>query len=269
MANVEIVFLGLCTFLNLENTRPDMPPASVIVHRDPHHNAYIGFRHKDVTMSGGSAVTSGDYSILPLDGVQLLLNDDWSKSPDLTGKDLDKVAQALKIADIPLGNWNTNRVPLPGKLPDPSEVSGYLEFGGGKLSGGRVSKIDWEFRDRTGKPSDKQAKDKNYKFAESVVYAFPVDGDSLVIKTISLNGSGMRKLTFKSIGGAPLKIFIGNSMDPAEDMEGTAQPPAGASEHFATFYEVVTGSPNVHIPHALGKRPLGAGTGYCGPDKEP
>ena len=65
---VEVVFIGLCSFLNINGTHSDMPPPSVILHNDSGHTPYIAYNIKDVVLTSTPTVTPSSHLLPPGEG---------------------------------------------------------------------------------------------------------------------------------------------------------------------------------------------------------
>src|SRR4051794_15695609 len=109
---VEIMFVGLCSFLNMKNaTDPNLPAPSVIVHRVPgghgadmQHTAYIAFDRTKMKVTGATAkqVTNSNFSFIPLDGQKLTLIDaDMTATPKIDATFDTDVARFSQYAKLP------------------------------------------------------------------------------------------------------------------------------------------------------------------------
>lgn len=271
---VEIVFIGLCSFLNIDGAQPDMPPPSVILHNDAvHHTPYVAFDTTVVRMTGATATSLGaNFAMVKLEGEELIINDDASRGPTLDAS-MGKVVHLAKYSGISQPMWNRARIPLNGGLPEKGEVAAYLEFGSGTLSADRLSPIKWTFKDQTNNPSATQADDN---FARSISYKFLSATDNLIIRARALDGGSHRKLVFTPVSGGAIKVFIGNSVKNKELKDIKFVEPAihQAGVHFMEFYKSLDPIPRtMFIPFPIESNPNdiqgGPDTGYCGPDGQP
>lgn len=272
---VEIVFIGLCSFLNIDGTHLEMPPPSVILHNDSAHTPYIAYDTTKVVLSSTPTVTptslGGNYAIIKLTGEELILNDNAGAKPNAK-TDFDKVVHFATYSGDASPSWHRARVPLNGDLPDDSEVAAYIELGGGDLYGERVSPIRWQFKDPgNGTLSGQQAD----KFARAVRYKFMSATDNLIIRARALDGTSHRRLVFTATTlGQPVEVYIGNSVKNKElkDIVWIEPPNHAPGTHFMVFYKTVD-DPLAHmfIPFPI-ESPgpdKGPDTGYCGPDNQP
>jgi hypothetical protein len=269
---VEIAFVGLCTFLNMDGKTPELPPHSVIINRHTGHTPFIAFNDKEVSLTGATVKALGqDYSYIELDGEDLALNDDQSKpptfNPDYTA--FEKVARFTKYANVSAPFWKNTHIPLRGKMPLRSAVAGYLEFGGGEISVERESTIEWEFRNEANF-NDKTIKGK---FARLVMYKFSSPTDNLVITARTLDGTAKRELVFASIGGSPLKVWIGSSPKVLKELLYKEPTKFNTASHFGAFYDSLDeANPKIYVPFpvvAAGQLGGDPDLGFCGPDSRP
>lgn len=282
---VEIVFSGLCSFLNLRNMNGTMPEPSVILPRTPNeapHVPYIAYDKREVELSqqtGGGApfvyveTTDNDFYYRALDGVEVAIEDDpvgWPvvlPSYDLVSKKDDYWPYAKN-------QWDRRFVPSGSKRPDDRFVAAFMYLGGGSISGERMTDFPWEFRDDDGSPTV-----RGY-YAQEVVYRiYPFFSDELTIVVTRLDGQPPDEVfTFKCKRPSvrKIKLWIGNNdkTDIHRSLLRLSSQPRQAV-HFEYLNDVASVSAVGPLPVPLVPRgtfptpsPTGGGgsdTGYCGP----
>lgn len=262
MPVAEIIFVGLCSFLNLANDIDHMPPPSVILTADKDHTPFIAIDPTKIKVEGVTFGSNPPYAYIKLDGEELTFNDDRSVPPRV-GFSLSAVASLGAYGRVANPVWNEDYVPKKMKHPKSKQVAAYAEFGNGELTADNKTTIEWEFRDSKGN------KTITGKFARNVHYKFTPANGILYIEARSLDGTGKRVMKFTPINNAPLQIWIGNSMDITKDIKGYNPTSLEPGHHFKHFYKHLQGSPAVFIPYPIGIVAKGAESGYCGPDREP
>src|SRR5690349_11452901 len=173
--DVEVVFTGLCAFLNVNATNESMPDPSVILVRgDDHdmpgmpgmssnndnapkhmHVAFIAYDSKTTKVSADPDVAFEDvqqaqtFKFLRLDGVQVQIEGDDPGTPNLPDNSYrDLVARKDEYWPEVKNKWNRDYVPEPamGKKPSKTAVAAYLRFGSkGNITAGKVSPFPWQF----------------------------------------------------------------------------------------------------------------------------
>jgi hypothetical protein len=275
---VDILIVGLCSFLNMHDKVSYMPPPSVILHRPPAmikmHTPYIAWKDTETTLenAGGYPVqkTTNGTKFLVLDGEELTLNDDHSGLPKIDATFDNNVASIMKFGNLQATPvFNQKLVPLKGNLPDSSKVAAYVEFGHGTISSDWQTEKQYIFRDSGGVAVD--ATPRNYD--RRVLYTYQAD-PALVILARKFDGSARRRLVFTPTTGTTVIVWLGNSVNIDEDMLQKPPITTTTGDHFAAFYDTLAVMPTVLIPVLNGAAPStqpagGLGTGYCGPDNQP
>jgi hypothetical protein len=300
MTSAELIFIGLCTFLNVSHSTSGGAPAPAValirveaghVHNNedaeiPKHVAYIAFDTTTVELTGEDAIPlkNNNLRYVVLSGEQIEI----SRAP--AGKTIVKPSfstvpsRSQYLKKPPTPKWNRCIAPVRGKKPTKDCVSAYMLLGGGALSAGHLTPIEWEFRETA-----ESAATLRDRFAREVYYRFPLQDSTLVVNLRSLATNATRTLTFKRInaGVSPgdsgdLRIWIGNSPEQSieAEMQGLEPLQYSAGYHFTTLRMVSTPNHPFATPHptVLGVPPgaaIGATVsdgrnpdgGYCGPDK--
>jgi hypothetical protein len=307
-STVEILFVGLCSFLNMENKVNYMPPPSVVMHRvDPatNHVTFIAWKESETTLDNAANLpvmrTRNQTPFIMVDAEEISLNNDLSELPTLDATFKDHVARLTKYANLaatPL--FDQTRVPLPGRMPSPKVEQAYLEFGKGTVSSDWPTSRTFVFRDDELNAADETAR----TYDRRVLYTYPTAADALAIVLRKFDNSTHRRLVFRPAAGTTVRVWIGNSTDIDEDMSETPKITNDFAEHFRFFYDTLALPPatqyipvaedgtttskeararrqsaakNSHTRHSaradatqLDDPPAGgSGTGYCGPDNQP
>jgi hypothetical protein len=239
--DVEIVFNGLCSFLNVRDTNNDMPEPSVILVRTdkepppnthpptemddmddmgdgdsggttPHvpHKSFLAFDSKTIRIDDASGFVrvpeKADFWSLTLSGVLIKIKDD-NGQPTVDGS-YDDVLKKDRYWPEAANLFNRDYVPERGKKPKKTAVNAFLRFGSGTITAGRLSTVQWKFIRNDGQTYI------NY-FAEEVVYSgFGHSGDTIVIELYDLfTDQRLRTLTFfaRTSDVDMLTLFIGNN----------------------------------------------------------
>lgn len=306
--SVKIVFSGLCSFLNPKNNNTTMPEPSVIVlrtdlsipleHSDEHghahndfadiqikHIPFLAFDSRKVLVSDARGFQRASrvdplFWFRELDGV-LLKIEGFNAKPLTVDPSFDRVVSRDKYWPGTENQWNRAFVPVKGELPLKSAVHAFLRFGGGILSAGRLSRVQWQF------VIPEKPTYIDY-FAEEVSYSdFLAAEDKLVIKVLDLTTE--REITTlqftsrddRSDGSNDIVIFIGNNTEQGikegflRRSDENAQPSDG--RHMVFLNQVA--SPHVRIPAPIPvpvpkPDPVvpgtvmaagGSSSGFCGP----
>jgi hypothetical protein len=261
--SVEIVFSGLCSFLNLNNINNTMPEPSVILvrtdlkivhaHTDEHgevvddvaslihdkHIPFLAFDSTKVLVSDARGFQRAsridpNFWFRKLDGVLLTILDLKTGYPTINqnySRVVSKDAYWYEAKD----QWNREFVPVRNDRPKKSAVHAFLPFGGGKIRSARLSRVQWKFAS-PGKPVH-----IDY-FAEEVIYSDFVQTDTrLMIEIADLETRApISTLTFmaredRTDGQKDLiTVFIGNNTEQGmkegfeRKTDPTAQPHDGA-----------------------------------------
>jgi len=294
--DVDVTFIGLCSFLNLKNDNPSMPEPSVILIRtDPGanfgpalhasgdltvHTPFIAFDSAAVKVDDGTGFKAvsvpqiAEQNMGNFDSPEKLQNAATFSFLTLSNAELtiENLPPGTPAVDVSYGDvakkddywpgtknqWNRDLVPKPKQRPSSSVVAAFLRFGGGKISAGYISKNEWEFRD------EKQKATHKGRFAREVHYTFPQDGKEVVIVISALDGSGTppRTLRFSPVDdNGPLTIWIGNSTERgiAFATQHVSSLQAGFGDHFAFLNQVVKLNAFTGLVHGL-QLDLGAGS---------
>jgi hypothetical protein len=281
--SVEILFVGLCSFLNMNNQYSFMPPPSVVLHRTDQsmkHQAFIAWDQNSVALQNAASFpvlyTKNGTAFLKVDSEELALNDDQSAGPTFVDQTtfFKSVPRITLYGDLPqTPDFEPKHVPPKGQMPDPGAEAAYLEFGNGTISSDWQTEKQYVFRDGNGVAMDTTAR----YYHRRVKYAYTASGNALVIVARKFDNSLRRKLIFKPISGTAVTVWIGNSMNIDEDMNPTPPIKNKIAAHFKFFYGTLLNPPStLYVPVIEGpltplqKPPAGgAGTGYCGPDNQP
>lgn len=281
-STVEILFVGLCSFLNMDNSVNYMPPPSVIMHRVPtmKHVAFIAWDEAETKLDDAANLpvlrTKKGRPFIMLDAEEISLNDDFSALPTLDATFKNGVARLSKYANLSaVPVFDQRRVPIKGHLPDGAVEQAYLEFGSGTISSDWETEKEFVFRDtKTATPADATPR----KYHRRVHYVFPAAANALTVVLRKFDNSAHRRLVFRPVSGTNTRVWIGNSMDIDEDLNPTPPIKNKTAIHFAAFYDTLAVQPaKVFVPVIEGTitPPVGAppaggsGTGYCGPDNQP
>lgn len=295
---LEIIFTGLCSFLNLTNTNGTMPPPSVILPRtsdDDEHTPFIAFNTADVkvTTSGGGAEfvpveKAPDFQHRTLDGVLLKFREDSVGWPVVLPS-YALVAQKDCYWPEAKNHWDRDYVPAGDDEPDSKVVAAYMPLGAGTIAAERLTDFEWEFVAEDGRCTQRAY------YAQEVIYRiYPFRSKQLTLVLRRLdNKSGSDKKPVKEIftftvaraNSTKIKIWIGNSDEIHKSLLRLSSAPKRAI-HFEHLNDVsgFGGSgpiPSPIVPRDLflaadvenaenegqpKKRPgTGSDTGYCGP----
>lgn len=300
--DVEIVFNGLCSFLNVRGTNNYMPEPSVILVRTdkepppnthppkgmdmgggdhsggsvPHpveHKSFLAFDSKTIRIDDASGFNrvaeKPDFWSLELSGVLIKIKDD-NGHPTVDGS-YDDVLKKDDYWPEAANLFNRDYVPESGKKPKKTAVNAFLRFGSGTITAGRLSTVQWKFIRNDGKTHI------NY-FAEEVVYSgFGHSGETVVIELYDLfTDQLLRTLIFsaRSNDVHKLTLFIGNNtkagivdaLNRAPDKN--AQPKDGSHVAFLNAVADPDVSPYAPIPQAV-PQPVGTGSGSGHPTEHP
>ena len=287
---LEIIFTGLCSFLNLTNTNGTMPPPSVILPRTPDnakHIPFVAFHVDDieVTSSTGDAkfkeVTyAKGFLYRELDGVLIRFDDDSIGWPVVLPS-YKLLAQKDCYWPEAKNRWDRRYVPEGDDEPDERVVAAYMRLGAGTVGAERLTDFEWEFVAEDGKCTQRAY------FAQEVIYRiypFRHEWLRLVLRRLDNQGDS-ETLTFTNIrpNSTKVKIWIGNSDQMHKSLLRLSSVPKRAI-HFKHLNDVayVSGSGPIPFPvvpprlfwdeekessdEGQGTEPgSGSDTGYCGP----
>ena len=298
--NVEIVFVGLCSFLNTEDKNDTMPEPSVILVRTPEdkahlhsaccagsdaesveHTAFIAYNSNEAWVSD----PSGFYQVDPqrpffyyaLDGVEVRIKDNPIETPDdkpSVDESYHFVAKKDDYWPEVKNQWDRLYVPERGDYPDSGKVAAFMKFGKGRVYAQNRTRHRWAFRDVYGTLR------LIGHFLREVVYTdFPHTEEKLAIALYSLDDQNLvHEFYFKALDDRPtIRLWIGNLMksDLLGGLTGAREKAnANAGAHFAFLNAVAGyGLEQGPIPIPIEEKDDdenandgGAGeTGYCGP----
>jgi hypothetical protein len=247
----EIIFSGLCSFINVRDANNTMTEPSVIVVRttprlpqdDPpppapegepepkEHIPYIAFRTANVkvdVLEGGfefeKVPKAPGFQLLRLDGVELKIEGNPPANPTVHDS-YDRVVKKDDYWPEAKDLWDRDFVPEPAQdggplnRPKKSAVVGFMRFGAGRIAAGRIAPVEWSFA-RQGAPPHRG------RFAEEVIYSgFPHgDGTDVVIRLEDLEtGESRGRLRFspRTPKDDKVTLFVGNNDE--EDIDNAVQ----------------------------------------------
>lgn len=289
-AELEIVFTGLCSFLNLTNTNGTMPRPSVILPRTPAddhpHVPFIAFNDADVAVTPDVAFVgvpnTTDFRYRVLNGEYIALANDPVGWPVVLPS-YELLCKKDCYWPEAKNHWDRRYVPTADTEPDSRVVAAYMRFGAGTISAERLTDFEWEFVTEDGRCTQ-----RGY-FAQEVVYrVYPFPKKELMIRLRRLDEKGDPEtftFTAKRPNSNKIKIWIGNSDQVYKSLLRLSSPPKRAI-HFKHLNDVAgLGSigpvPVPLVPSGLfGPDQLiggsntggrftepgsGSDTGYCGP----
>ena len=283
LAAAKIIFVGLCSFLNVNSTPdPNLPDASVILHRATMpHTPFIAIDRTKMKVTPSSAatpITGSNFDFIPLDGQKLTINEDTAGKPTVDTTFKTDVARLVDYAKLTSVFLNSDRVPKRGSDPKSSEVAAFLLFGNGKLTADWPTNAEYIFKNATGTVVTIGPKN----FARRVTYTLSGSPASVTIHEAPLMGSttSPTDLKFELVSGPDIEIWIGNAEALAGgsgavtgirlDLAGFQPPTPKAADHFAEFYKSLSMPPSqILIPFPVLTSGGGASSGYCGPDSQP
>lgn len=234
---VDIVFTGLCSFLNVCDVNALMPEPSVILvstkgHAAHHqHRPYIAFDNTQVTVDPADNLefvkkTQQQFSFLPfegdLQGVLLTVNTAPEGTPVVHPSYLgsDEVKGVVRRDDYwkeATNQFNPDFVPAKGGKPKKAAVDAFMRFGGGAIWAGRPCKVEWIFTKADGSVVHRG------NFPEEVVYSFQNKGNDVVITLTDLDSDAEKRTLRFSLKepGSRMTLNIGNNID--DDMDNAVQ----------------------------------------------
>ena len=241
VTTAEIIFVGLCSFLNVKNSETTMPPPSVLVTNEAKHISFIAWDTNTVSVDGAVDAqplggSSYSYVLLGRGGVgdEVMFNDDRTNAPQVDAT-FDQVASFKDYSGIAPADlvWDTDYIPAAQQQPSEKHAAGYVLLGGGTLTGDRLTKVRYEFRSA----SAAEDTSKSHYYAREVHYRFKPTGANLLIDTRSLDGNKKRTMILKPKNGATnVEVWIGNSPDPISDILREEPTTCADGVHFAAFY---------------------------------
>lgn len=288
---IDIVFVGLCTLLNVQNTDSRLPPPSVLVMRhqqtasDPvrTHVAFVAFKTDDLASDGGFTphpVPGPDtrYQYIELDGVEIELNDDWSGPPTPVSKPDLAIMSVYAKQQL---DFDERVVPRPGERPQDRSVGGFVQLGTGAISTARPTDCKWVFAKPGTKGDPKDAR----SYAREIRYKFHSASASPTLRLRRFDGSYEGNIQLKSqtqalwIGSSPPEQMLAE-IDPDQyqkwrSTHSTTHSMTTTATHFAVFYRQLKNAPSdkdMYLPTLAETGCTEVKTpdvGYCGPDGQP
>lgn len=280
--DAEIVFTGLCSFLNVDGKNRTMGDPSVILVKTDHghgggqphdeHIAFLAFNTDKVEVDDPTGFTAvkkaSKYMYLGLDGVELSIANDPPGTPAVDSSYRDLVVKKDDYWPEEKDKWDPDFVAPKGKKPKKSAVKAFMRFGKGTVSAARVCEVPWRFIKKNGDVFER-------KFAEEVIYSdFPHSESAVEITLTDLsNGEpnpASRKLRFSLKSGAKtLTLYVGNNLEkdiPQCLFREKTKYIGAKTDHFK-YLNRIAGKDNGPIPEPVNPPGGGAGGsgGICGP----
>jgi hypothetical protein len=283
---VEIAFVGLCSFINPCDDNDELTEPSVILVRTPPmrddsqymaqsgqampppppnaQDTHIPFIAFDSTTVAVGDIT--DFKRIPhtpfyylpfqgkLRGVELQIENNPPAERGEISVD-ESYHFIVKKSDYwpeSNHNWDRKMVPKKGGKPKASKVAVFMKFGAGRIHARRRSAHKWAFRDANG-----CIRLFGHFYREAVYSDFRHTVNSVVFKVLSLkNGSAAHDdLEFYVKSGRKLKLWIGNLAEEKDllfEFDGTKgeQCQVKGSTHFA-YLNAVSSNGGGPIPYAV------------------
>jgi hypothetical protein len=207
-----------------------------------------------------------------LNGVEIEIENDPPAKPNVHPSYATQVLNKDRYWPEAENQWNRDFVPERGQQPKRSAVVGFMRFGSGTISPGKLSPVQWKFeRNGNGPLVD--------TFAEEVVYSgFPHSGREVVLRLLDVETREfIRELRFSPLMPEmeQVTLFIGNN--DADDIDNAVQrrvPPDVLDNNHFRFLNRIASIPDPgRIPRVvrnLNERidqdfSAGLSTGPCGP----
>lgn len=239
--DVEIIYTGLCVFLNLEKKNATMGDPSVILVRTDHHrhdhpethshqpwtplpdaqteHEHIPFLAYDKSttevISGKDAdwqpIADTNYLYVPLSGVELSIAEDDRKGPFVVDGSYDnKVVKKDDYWPAAKDQWNRAYVPERSNKPKSMVVAGFMRFHTGHIRAGKTTNQEWKF-----KVDGKSSSVHQQRFAFDVVYSKVPHGEGRITILETCLECGHLKHSHKfhpKVSGEKVTLFVGNNM---------------------------------------------------------
>jgi hypothetical protein len=293
--DVEIIFSGLASFLNIRHPDPKLTEPSVILVRtnddgkhdavaqdhhgmpgmehsaggssaapppplpgsgtppapdpdDHNHIPFLSFNTEEVKVDNATGFIPVPDAIshmyMPLDGVELVIQNDPPAGKLRVHQSYDNVADKDKYWPASRGKFNHDFVPRCGEKPKKEAVSAYVRFGSGELAAGKMALAAWVFFD-AGKVTHSGV------FAEEVIYRdFPHTGHDVVIMMADLvTGRPIHTVRFSPLSPYQEKLTLAIGNHVASDLNKVVRREqanvfkiATAGSHFA-FLNAIAAMP--------------------------
>ena len=196
IAEAEISFVGLCTFINVGGANRNIVGPSVIFPRTgsqslgskEEHFVFLAYKREVVSAEGLTFEPMDEFDVFFFDRsyeVRIL--------GDLTGipRTLPTFQTVAGIDDYwPRGMkypWNPDYVPPRYQQPNSEKVVGFVHIGGGTLAGRWITQVEWVFEDEE---TGHKLRDR---FAREALYSLPLDTRSVALEMVSFgHGSAER-----------------------------------------------------------------------------
>jgi hypothetical protein len=207
-----------------------------------------------------------------LNGVEIEIENDPPAKPNVDPSYTKQVLNKDRYWPEARNRWNRDFVPERGQQPKRRAVVGFMRFGSGTISPGKLSPVQWKFeRNGNGPLVD--------TFAEEVVYSgFPHSGREVVLRLLDLETRELiRELRFSPLmpEAEQVTLFIGNNDSNDIDSAVQRRVPADVldNDHFRFLNRIASIADPGRIPRVIHKpneRPdldvsAGISTGPCGP----
>lgn len=296
--DVEIIFTGLCTFLNLEDDHDDLPEPSVILvraegHGDHHdsgvddrHVPFIAFDSREVLVTGAADLRkvpgAPPFRMIVLDGEEIAIEKCEPPGKLDVGPSYATVVKRDDYWPQAIGSYDRDVVPQKGAAHKPlaARVAAFMRFGDGRITADNLTTHEWEFAiPELNRPAGAPAVHRD-RFAQEVIYSeFPHSGDEIVMTLTKLDKPSVSR-TFR-FSRAPqnkqqLTLVIGNLVE--DDLQqavngGVMANPRVGGRHFELLNRTAGLKDPGPIPVAVTTRtvrrggPGGGGSGgLCGPN---
>jgi hypothetical protein len=208
-----------------------------------------------------------------LNGVEIEIENDPPAKPNVDPSYTKQVLNKDRYWPEARNRWNRDFVPERGQQPKRRAVVGFMRFGSGTISPGKLSPVQWKFeRNGNGPLVD--------TFAEEVVYSgFPHSGREVVLRLLDLETRELiRELRFSPLmpETEQVTLFIGNN--DSDDIDNAVQRRVPVdvrdNNHFRFLNRIASIPDPGRIPLVVpipAERPPeeedvgGVSTGPCGP----
>jgi len=271
----DIVFTGLCAFLNADGQNTTMGDPAVIAvqtpNDNPHHIPFLAFNSTEVTVDNDTGFVvipqAQDHKYLELGTYEIEIDGQPPAQPTVTQSYFDYLLRKDDYWPEAKDSWDRKYVPKKGDKPSRDAVKFYMRFGAGTLRAGRIALVRWYFQRRAGAAFAGN-------FAEEVVYSFTQAAGPVIIKVLNLaDGTLVRTLKFDALSNGNVTLFLGNNtisdMATAVARSVTVQVKDTSGEHFM-YLNAIAGQGDGPTPVGINPFPGGGSGGGengapCGP----